>query len=192
MTADGQPWEAALSIGGSGHNEKHHQQSRGKWNPTLGHGEAVQVKDLRQTHMMYTSMSTHVCIYRDMHICIHTYIDTCADAHMHTWCAHKYIYTYIHKSTHVQIDVHVRMDEQMYMHIRIYRHICMYVYTYTHIYTHMCTETLMSTCIHTETLMHVYMPIYKCMYIYTDTCHIYTDIQACTRQMHVIYTLLNI
>lgn len=94
MTADGQPWEAALSIGGSGQNEKHHQQSRGKWHPTLGE------KDPRQTHMMYTYMSTHICIYRDIHICIHTYIDTCADTHMHT-CMHTDIFTPIYSSLHV-------------------------------------------------------------------------------------------
>lgn len=47
-----------------------------------------------------------------------------------------------------------------------------HIYALTHVYT----ETLMSTCIHTETLKHVYIPIYKHMYIYTDICHVCTDI----------------
>lgn len=56
MTADGQSWEAALSIGGSGQNEKHHQQSRGKWHPTLGE------KDPRQTHT-YAYTGTYMYAY---------------------------------------------------------------------------------------------------------------------------------
>lgn len=45
MAADGQQWETMLSIEGSGQNDKHHPQSRGKWHLTLGHSKAIQVKD---------------------------------------------------------------------------------------------------------------------------------------------------
>lgn len=102
----------------------------------------------------------------------HTYMHT----HMCRYIyARRYIYTYILKSTHAQIDC-----------VCTWRNRCTCIYKYTgiyacmsihiHIYTLTHAHRDINEHMHTETLMHVYIPIYKHMYIYTDTCHIHTEI----------------